>query len=125
MFFGGDLLVRMRFFFLSLHIRCIWVKQERGRERANVQNSLPLYFQILGASATMSGIHMLPFSLGSALVAVISGQIVARTGKYRPVIWFGFVRIRLFRLLDRRGVADESEIRVGCDDAWVWTDDHA
>lgn len=41
----------------------------------------------------MSGVHMLPFSLGSALVAIISGQIVARTGKYRPVVWFGFVSV--------------------------------
>ena len=55
--------------------------------------SLPLYFQILGSSATMSGVRMMPFSLLSAIVAIIAGQIVARTKKYRPVIWFGFVSL--------------------------------
>jgi hypothetical protein len=39
----------------------------------------------------MSGIHMLPYSLVAALIAIVTGQIVARTGKYRPVIQFGMV----------------------------------
>lgn len=34
---------------------------------------------------------MMTFSLGSSLVAIISGQVVARMGKYRPTVWFGFV----------------------------------
>ncbi|KAI6028637.1 major facilitator superfamily domain-containing protein [Pisolithus orientalis] len=48
---------------------------------------LPMYYQVLGASATGSGIRMLPFSLGSALLSIISGIIVTRTGSYRPVMW--------------------------------------
>ncbi|KAH9951233.1 major facilitator superfamily domain-containing protein [Amylocystis lapponica] len=51
---------------------------------------LPVYFQVLGSSATMSGVRMLPYSLAGALFSVISGQIVARTGRWRPVMWFAW-----------------------------------
>ncbi|KAI0831279.1 MFS amino acid permease [Trametes gibbosa] len=48
---------------------------------------LPVYFQVLGSSATNAGVRMLPFSLGGALLSVVSGQIVSRTGRWRPVMW--------------------------------------
>uniref|UniRef100_A0A0W0FLA2 Putative MFS amino acid permease n=1 Tax=Moniliophthora roreri TaxID=221103 RepID=A0A0W0FLA2_MONRR len=51
---------------------------------------LPLYYQILGASATGAGVKMLPFSLGSALVSAISGVIVTRFGEYRIVMWIAW-----------------------------------
>ncbi|CAE6455549.1 unnamed protein product [Rhizoctonia solani] len=51
---------------------------------------LPLYFQILGASAILAGIKMFPFSLGGALVAIVSGLVVTRMRKYRPAMWFSW-----------------------------------
>lgn len=48
---------------------------------------VPLYFQILGHSATGAGVRLIPYSLGSALVLTISGLIVTKTGKYREQIW--------------------------------------
>ncbi|KAF8739651.1 MFS general substrate transporter, partial [Rhizoctonia solani] len=51
---------------------------------------LPLYFQILGASAILAGIKMFPFSLGGALVAIVSGLVIARMRKYRPTMWFSW-----------------------------------
>jgi len=48
---------------------------------------LPLYFQSMGASALFSGIEMIPYSFGGSLFAIASGQIVARTGAYRPTMW--------------------------------------
>jgi len=51
---------------------------------------LPFYYQVLGASATMAGVEMLPFSLGSALMSAVSGVIVARIGKYRFIIQIAF-----------------------------------
>jgi len=56
---------------------------------------LPVYFQVLGSSATGAGVRMLPFSLGSAFVSVMSGQIVTRTGRWRPVMWFSWTIIVL------------------------------
>ncbi|KAH7889336.1 major facilitator superfamily domain-containing protein [Phlebopus sp. FC_14] len=51
---------------------------------------LPLYYQVLGASATGAGIRMIPFSLGTAIVSVIAGLIVSRTGSYRPIVWVAY-----------------------------------
>ncbi|KAI0374864.1 MFS amino acid permease [Pilatotrama ljubarskyi] len=56
---------------------------------------LPVYFQVLGASATMAGVRMLPFSLGGALFSVISGQIISRTGRWRPVMWIAWAIMTL------------------------------
>ncbi|CCM02092.1 uncharacterized protein FIBRA_04169 [Fibroporia radiculosa] len=56
---------------------------------------LPVYYQVLGASATMSGVKMLPYSLGSAIISVFSGQVVARTGSWRPLMWFGWALFTL------------------------------
>ncbi|KAI0267028.1 major facilitator superfamily domain-containing protein [Gloeopeniophorella convolvens] len=38
---------------------------------------LPLYYQVLGASATKAGIKMIPFSLSSSLTAALAGQSIA------------------------------------------------
>ncbi|KAJ3863474.1 MFS general substrate transporter [Lentinula novae-zelandiae] len=51
---------------------------------------LPLYYQILGASATGSGVRMLPFSLGSAFMSAISGIVVSKTREYRLVMWISW-----------------------------------
>lgn len=52
---------------------------------------LPIYFQaVRGSSATLSGVQMLPFSLGAAIMAIVSGLVVSKTGKYRYTSWFGY-----------------------------------
>ncbi|KAK0463985.1 MFS general substrate transporter [Desarmillaria tabescens] len=51
---------------------------------------LPVYFQILGSSATGAGVRMLPFSLGSSLTSASIGYFVSRTGEYRPAIWISW-----------------------------------
>jgi len=51
---------------------------------------LPLYFQILGASATKSGVLIIPFSLLSSISSGLGGYAVSRMGDYRPIMWFGF-----------------------------------
>ncbi|KIJ41235.1 hypothetical protein M422DRAFT_68286 [Sphaerobolus stellatus SS14] len=51
---------------------------------------LPLYYQVLGASATGSGVRMLPFSLGASVLSAVTGIIISRLGDYRYVMWFSF-----------------------------------
>ncbi|KAF7331534.1 Membrane transporter [Mycena kentingensis (nom. inval.)] len=51
---------------------------------------LPLYFQILGASATRSGILIIPFSLLSSATSAMGGFIVTLMGDFRPVMWFSY-----------------------------------
>ncbi|KAJ7249117.1 major facilitator superfamily domain-containing protein [Mycena haematopus] len=86
---------------------------------------LPLYFQVLGSSATGAGVRMLPFSLGGAVVSAGSGQAVTRMKAYRPVIWFAWpvmtLGFGLMIMLDEKsGAAKEAvyplvaALGVGC-----------
>lgn len=67
---------------------------------------LPLYFQILGASATRAGIEMLPYSLGCAATSAVAGIVVSRTGRYYEMLWSSFavfaVGMGLMIMLDER-----------------------
>lgn len=56
--------------------------------------TLPLYLQLVnGASPTESGFLMLPMILGLMISSITSGQIIARTGRYRvfPTVGSGFM----------------------------------
>ncbi|MGH2386329.1 MAG: MDR family MFS transporter [Candidatus Limnocylindria bacterium] len=45
---------------------------------------IPRWFQfVLGSSATVSGYQMLPLMIGVMASSIVSGQIVARTGRYK------------------------------------------
>jgi EmrB/QacA subfamily drug resistance transporter len=51
--------------------------------------ALPQYQQmVLGDSATMSGLALLPLMLSMVVVSLISGQVISRTGRYKlfPVV---------------------------------------
>ncbi len=53
---------------------------------------LPLYFQaVLGARPLMSGIYVLPFSLGISVASASTGIAIRTTGKYLVFIVGGFV----------------------------------
>src|SRR6266566_345638 len=46
---------------------------------------VPLFVQgVIGTSATSSGVVLTPLILGAVTTSLISGQIVSRTGRYRP-----------------------------------------
>jgi MFS family permease len=51
---------------------------------------LPLYYQVLGASAMKAGVEMLPYSLGCAFTSAVAGIMVTRTGRYREMMWVSF-----------------------------------
>ncbi|KAJ7165836.1 MFS general substrate transporter [Mycena filopes] len=67
---------------------------------------LPLYFQILGASATKSGVLIIPFSLLSSVTSALGGYTVSKLGDFRPIMWFGYavmaIGYGLMILLDER-----------------------
>jgi EmrB/QacA subfamily drug resistance transporter len=45
---------------------------------------IPVFAQgVLGASATTSGVILIPLSLGWTTASIVSGQLIARTGRYR------------------------------------------
>ena len=63
--------------------------------------TLPLYLQlVLGSSPTQSGFEMLPMILGLMIASIASGQIIARTGRYRmfPILGTALMSIGFFLL---------------------------
>lgn len=75
---------------------------------------LPLYFQIRGSSATTSGIQLMPFSFGAAVVFVVTGIILAKTKKYRAIISISFalcvIGFSLLATLDENSNAAMEEL---------------
>ncbi|PYC77297.1 EmrB/QacA family drug resistance transporter [Streptomyces tateyamensis] len=62
---------------------------------------LPTFLQVVqGVSPTMSGVHMLPMVLGMLVTSIGSGQVVARTGRYRvfPIAGTAVVTVGLVLL---------------------------
>lgn len=48
---------------------------------------LPLYYESLGASATMAGVEMLTYSLGTGIFSVVGGFLLPKMKDYRHIIW--------------------------------------
>ena len=66
---------------------------------------LPLYMQLgLGASPSASGLSMLPLMLGLIVASTISGQVVTRTGVFKPILLTGvcMLLVGVFLLLQTR-----------------------
>jgi EmrB/QacA subfamily drug resistance transporter len=73
---------------------------------------LPFYFLVVeGATATESGYRFLPFMFGLIISSIASGQLVSRTGRYKPFIFFGFLALIIGQILI-------TQLRVGTND-WV------
>ena len=61
---------------------------------------VPLFVQgVIGTSATSSGIVLTPLMLGAVITSFLSGQLVSRTGRYRPNTLFGPVVLGIGMLL--------------------------
>jgi len=57
---------------------------------------LPIYFQVIkGDDATTSGLRMLPLMLSMVIFSMGSGMLIAKTGKYRWVPFFGGAMLTL------------------------------
>jgi EmrB/QacA subfamily drug resistance transporter len=62
---------------------------------------LPAFFQVVrGISPTISGVYLLPLMAGLLIVSITSGQVIARTGKYRffPIVGTVAMTVGLFLL---------------------------
>jgi EmrB/QacA subfamily drug resistance transporter len=61
---------------------------------------VPLFVQgVIGTSATSSGVVLTPLLLGAVITSFVSGQIVSRTGRYRPNTLIGPVVLGAGELL--------------------------
>jgi EmrB/QacA subfamily drug resistance transporter len=61
-----------------------------GATFLNVVVFLPLFMvNVMGVSATQAGASLIPLSLGVVLGATVAGQLVSRSGGYRPIMLAG------------------------------------
>src|SRR5205807_10060640 len=61
---------------------------------------VPLFVQgVIGTSATSSGVVLTPFLLGAVITSFGSGEVVSRTGRYRPIPLIGPVVLGAGELL--------------------------
>jgi MFS family permease len=77
---------------------------------------LPRWFQtVAGASATESGYNLLPLLAGLIVSAIASGQIVARTGRYKILIFGSLAMLAagLFLLTNLRADTERPPL-------WLW-----
>jgi EmrB/QacA subfamily drug resistance transporter len=62
---------------------------------------LPLFLQVVhGVSPTISGVYLLPMVLGLLVTSIGSGQIIARTGRYKifPIVGTATMAVALYLL---------------------------
>ncbi|PWN42246.1 MFS general substrate transporter [Ceraceosorus guamensis] len=50
---------------------------------------IPFYFQVKGSSPIFSAVEQLPFSLVSGIMSVVSGVVLTKLGRYKPVAVVG------------------------------------
>ena len=77
---------------------------------------LPQYFQVVrGMGATESGLSLLPLVFALILGATVSGQIAARTGRYKPIILAAMLilAVGMFLLTNLRADTDLPIL-------WLW-----
>jgi EmrB/QacA subfamily drug resistance transporter len=74
---------------------------------------LPLFItEVVGVSATRTGISLIPFSLGIAVGATTAGQVASRTGHYRSILLTGGALLFLGVFLLSRMDASVSYVAV-------------
>jgi EmrB/QacA subfamily drug resistance transporter len=77
---------------------------------------MPRWYQVVqGSSATESGYQILPLLGGLIVSAIVSGQIVARTGRYKALIFVAllFLALGLYLLTNLRTETDAPLV-------WLW-----
>jgi EmrB/QacA subfamily drug resistance transporter len=86
---GDDALIPLRFFQNKVFTLTSIVGLVVGMGLFGGISVLPLYLQIVrGVSPTQSGLLLIPLTAGLMIGAIISGQLISRTGRYKifPII---------------------------------------
>ncbi|MGZ4574451.1 MAG: MFS transporter, partial [Mycobacteriaceae bacterium] len=93
---GDDALIPMRFFRNSIFSVGVVVSVVAGAAMFGGISLLPLYLQVAkGSSPTLAGYQILPMVLGMMSASILSGQLIARTGRYKvyPIIGTGLITV--------------------------------
>jgi EmrB/QacA subfamily drug resistance transporter len=99
---GDEALIPMRLFRSGVFSLGLGVNVLIGLGMFGALSTLPLYLQLVkGATPTESGLMLIPMMIGIMSGSVISGQLTARTGRYKifPVIGAAMLTVAFFLLL--------------------------
>src|SRR6185312_654628 len=99
---GDEALIPMRLFRSGVFSLGLGINVLVGLAMFGALSTLPLYLQLVkGATPTESGLMMIPMMIGIMSGSVISGQLTARTGRYKifPVIGAAMLTVAFFLLL--------------------------
>ncbi|HEV7948222.1 MAG TPA: MDR family MFS transporter, partial [Glaciihabitans sp.] len=91
---GDDALIPLKLFRSSTFSMATVLGVLVGFGMFGALSSIPLYLQLVnGSTPTESGFQLLPMILGLMISSIVSGQLIARTGKYRmfPIIGTGLM----------------------------------
>ncbi|MFJ8827845.1 MFS transporter [Streptomyces sp. NPDC102467] len=81
---GDDALIPMRLFRNPIFSKTSLLSVLIGAGMFGGMLMIPQYLQIVkGASPTKSGLEMLPLMVGMIIASIVSGQITAKTGRYK------------------------------------------
>ena len=97
-----EALIPMRLFRSGVFSLGLGINVLVGMAMFGALSTLPLYLQLVkGATPTESGLMLIPMMIGIMSGSVISGQLTARTGRYKifPVIGAAMLTIAFFLLL--------------------------
>ncbi|MEV3854883.1 MFS transporter [Streptomyces sp. NPDC050095] len=97
---GDDALIPMRLFRNPIFSKTSLLSVLIGAGMFGGMLMIPQYLQIVkGASPTRSGLEMLPLMLGMIIASIVSGQITAKTGRYKIFPTIGTVLMVVALLL--------------------------
>jgi EmrB/QacA subfamily drug resistance transporter len=98
---GDAALIPLRLFKNTTFAMGVGISMVLGAALFGGISLVPQYLQaIRGASPTLAGLQMLPMVLGMMSGSIVSGQLIARTGRYRafPILGAACLSVGLFLL---------------------------
>ncbi|WP_374193824.1 MDR family MFS transporter [Glaciihabitans sp. dw_435] len=96
---GDDALIPLKLFKSSTFSMATILGVLVGFGMFGALSTVPLFLQLVnGSSPTESGYQLLPMILGLMISSIVSGQVIARTGRYRifPIMGTAFMALGFF-----------------------------
>jgi MFS family permease len=110
---AGDPIIPLRFIRSKNVLACVTASGLTALAMFGLMSYVPLYVQaVLGGSSASSGATLTPLLLGDIAASVLTGQVIARTGRLRPTALIGPIVLTAGIVLVWRTGIDTSTGRV-------------
>jgi EmrB/QacA subfamily drug resistance transporter len=99
--YAAEPVLPLRLFKNSVFSVCAAIALAAGFAMFGALSYLPLFLQVVhGVSPTISGVYLLPMVLGLLITSIGSGQLIARTGRYKvyPIVGTAVLAVALYLL---------------------------